>query len=150
MARASKFRTTIQPKVELGQMWKDRNGTVRRVVEPMSPWEVCFARVVDGYRTKVSRVSKDGAPSGGYIFVPKEEPQENPVHVRRAFGGERSDTFCDLLAEGLITTTMNNLSWWKRRVKTSKTLELCTICMKRVTDGIHAAIEMSETAEATT
>lgn len=144
MARASKFRTTIQPTMALGQIWKDKNDTHRRVVS-MDDWEIYFSRIPDGYRTRVQRVSKGGAPSGGYLHVAKSEPQDNPVHVRRALGGgERSDTFCGLSAEGLITTTMNNLPWWKRRAKNSKRLEICAECSKRVTDGIHTMIEMSE------
>lgn len=147
MARASKFRTTIQPTVALGQIWKDKNNTHRRVVS-MDDWEIYFSRIPDGYRTRVQRVSKGGAPSGGYLHVAKAEPQDNPVHIRRAFDGERSDTFCGLLATGLITTTMENLPWWKRRAKNSKKLEICAECLKRHTDGTHAALELAETAEA--
>lgn len=145
---AGRFKKVQSPKVEVGQFWMDKNGTVRRVVAPLDDWEVHFARVADGYRSRVQRVSRGGAPSAGYTFVPKSEPQENPVHIRRALaGGESSETFCGLPAEGLITTTLRNLSWWKRRAKNSKVLEICFVCLKRNEDGTHAALERAETAE---
>lgn len=137
---SGKFRTTPQPRVALGQLWRDKSGTVRRVVEPLDSWEVHFANVVTGKRSRVQRVSKDGAP-GGYEHVPLPESQKDPVHVRRAYGGELSDTFCGLLAAGLITTTLDHVEWWKSQGK-----ELCQICMKRATDGVHAALERSEAA----
>lgn len=144
---SGKFVKQPSPKVELGQLWMDPKGTVRRVVAPLDDFEVHFARVVDGYRTKVARVSKGGAPSGRYTFIPKETPQQDPVHIRRAFGGEHSDTFCGLLAEGLITTTLENLPYWRQRVKNSKRLEFCSVCMKRHTDGTTSALERSQAAE---
>ena len=135
-----KFTTTPQPKVELGQIWQDKNGTHRVVVAPLSEFEVYFSRIPDGYRTKVQRVSKNGAPSGNYKHVAKEEPQDNPVHIRYDFGGERAETLCGLRAEGLITTTVSNLRFWKRKARNSKVLQICRECMKRHEDGVSSKL----------
>lgn len=129
-----KIVSTPTPKVELGQLWKDKQGTLRRVVEPLDQWEVHFARAVDGRRSKVQRVSSWGAPSGGYTHVPKVELEPETVHVRRGF--DFPDTFCGLPVENLVTTTLSNLPWWKKKRRA-----ICTQCTKRATDGVSAALD---------
>lgn len=138
---SGKFMKQPQPRVEIGQFWKDRNGTVRRVVEPLDEWEVHFARVVDGYRSRVQRVSRWGAPSAGYTFVPKEPDQMDPVHIRRSAGRSERRTFCGRIAQGLITTTINNLGYWRKKKR-----EICGVCEKRAGDGVHAELDRTEAA----
>lgn len=133
---AGRFRKTPTPKVELGQFWKDKSGIARRVVEPLDQWEVHFARVTDGRRSRVQRVSSWGAPSGGYTLMPKVEEESDPVHIRLLGGGEQAATYCGRPAAGLITTTLEHLGWWKRRGN-----NICPTCQKRATDGVHAVLD---------
>lgn len=138
MARMSgKFTATPSPKVELGQIWKDKNGTHRKVVAPLDEWEVHFSRIPDGYRTKVARVSKGGVPSAGYQFVPPPSQSPLEVHIRFPVDGR---VFCGLGAVDLITTTLNNYAYWRRRVHNSKALRFCGECMKRKADGVTSRL----------
>lgn len=137
---SGKFTTKPSPKIALNQIWKDKNGTHRKVVAPLDDWEVHFSRIPDGYRTKVARVSKGGVPSGGYQFVPPPSHDPLEVHIRFPVDGQAARTFCQRDAAELITTTLNNYSYWKRRVKNSKRLAFCGECLKRREDGVTARL----------
>jgi hypothetical protein len=125
-----------QPKPEKGQHWRDeRKTTVRRVVDASDPWKVEMEYVITGKRTMVWRVSEWGRPSG-YTHVPKspeiatkEQQAQDEVHIRFSPGDGPRLTYCMKPVDELVTTTLDNLSFWRKR------RPICKGCDARRRDG---------------
>jgi hypothetical protein len=146
-----------QLRPEQGQHWRDANHAgkaVRRIVDASDPWKVEMEHVVTGKRTKVFRVSEWGRPTG-YEFVPKspematkEDAAKDEVHIRFSPGEGPRLTYClkKLDAEPgsaepeLITTTLANLSYWRKR------RAICKECDRRREDGLGVLGEIARTA----
>jgi hypothetical protein len=127
-----------QPRPEQGQHWRDANHAghaVRRVVDASDPWKVEMENVVTGKRTKVFRASEWGRPTG-YVYVPKspeaatkEQTTTDEVHIRFAPGGGERLTYCMKPVDELVTTTLANLGFWRKR------RPICRECDRRRQDG---------------
>jgi hypothetical protein len=126
----------LQPKPEKGQHWRDERKTaVRRVVDASVPWVVVMENIVTGKRTKVFRVSEWGRPSG-YVFVPKspevatkEQQAQDEVHIRFSPRDGPRLTYCMKPVDELVTTTLDNLAFWRKR------RPICQGCDARRRDG---------------
>jgi hypothetical protein len=137
----------LQPKPEKGQHWRDERGTtVRRVVDASDPWAVVMENIVTGKRTKVFRVSEWGRPSG-YVFVPKgpevatkEQQAQDEVHIRFSPGDGPRLTYCMKPVDELVTTTLDNLAFWRKR------RPICRECDRRKGDGKGVLGELARTA----
>jgi hypothetical protein len=125
-----------QPKPERGQHWRDeRRTTVRRVVDASDPWFVMMENIVTGKQTKVFRASEWGRPSG-YVHVPKgpevatkEQQAQDEVHIRFSPGAGPRLTYCMKPVDELMTTTLDNLAFWRKR------RPICKGCDARRRDG---------------
>ncbi len=143
------------PRPEKGQHWRDeRKTTVRRVVDASDPWFLIMENIITGKRTKVFRVSEWGRPSG-YAYLPKspevaakEQVEQEEVHIRFSPGEGHRLTYCmkKLDAEPgqtepqLISTTLENLRWWRKR------RPICKECDRRRKDIVSAVAELVGTA----
>lgn len=124
------------PKPANGQHWRDEHkGTVRRVVDASDPWFVMMENVVTGRQTKVFRVSEWGKPVR-YVHVPKspevatkEQRTLEEVHIRFQPGEGPRLTYCLKPVDNLITTTLENLPFWRKR------RTICAECDRRRKDG---------------
>lgn len=136
-----------QPTPEKGQHWRDtKHGVVRRITDASNPWYVEMVNIVTGRETKVFRVSEWGRPAR-YEHVPKspvmeakEEAAEGDVHIRFSPGEGPRLTYCMKPVEDLITTTLDNLSFWRKR------RPICRECDMRLTDGKAVLGELARTA----
>jgi hypothetical protein len=115
-------------------------------VDASDPWRVELENVVTGKRTKVFRVSEWGRPTD-YVFVPKspematkEEAAQEQVHIRFSPGEGPRLTYCMKPVDELVTTTLDNLAFWRKR------RPICKECDKRRKDGKAALGEISGAA----
>lgn len=135
------------PRPEKGQHWRDEHkGTVRRVIDASDPWFVMMENVVTGRVTKVVRVSEWGRPVR-YIHVPtspemaaKEQETTEDVHIRHSPGEGPRLTYCMKPVDELITTTLANLAFWRKR------RPICKECDRRKQDGNAVLGELSGAA----
>lgn len=126
----------LQPRPERGQHWRDeRKSAVRRVTDASDPWFVTMENIITGKPTRVARISEWGRPSG-YEHVPKspematkEQAAQDEVHIRFSPGEGPRLTYCMRPVDELVTTTLDNLSFWRKR------RPICRECDRRKQDG---------------
>lgn len=144
-----------QPTPEKGQHWRDKkHNVVRRIIDATNPWYVEMVGIVSGRETKVFRVSEWGRPAR-YEFVPKspvmeakEEAAQGDVHIRFSPGEGPRRTYCMKPLDAqpghsepeLITTTLSNLDFWRKR------RTICSECDMRREDGKAVLGELSGAA----
>jgi hypothetical protein len=137
-----------QPRPEKGQHWRNtkHDKTVRRIADASDPWKVEMENLVTGKRTMVFRVSEWGRPNE-YVFVPKspematkEQAAQDEVHIRFSPGEGPRLTYCMKPVDELATTTLDNLSFWKKR------RPICKECDWRKEDGKGVLGEIARTA----
>lgn len=135
-----------QPTPEKGQHWRDtKHGVVRRITSATDPWYVEMVGIVSGRETKVFRVSEWGRPAR-YEFVPKspvieakEEAADGDVHIRFAPGEGPRLTYCMKPVDDLISTTLNNIGFWRKR------RTICSECDARRRDVVTTTLELVAT-----
>lgn len=125
-----------QPKPANGQHWRDtKHNVVRRITDDADPWKVEMENVVTGKRTKVFRVAEWGRPER-YEYVPKspelgarEVATLDEVHIRFQPGEGQRLAYCMKPVDDLVTTTLDNLPFWRKR------RPICKECDRRRQDG---------------
>jgi hypothetical protein len=136
------------PRPEVGQHWQNtkHDKAVRRIADASDPWTVMMENITTGRRTKVIRVSEWGRPNE-YVFVPKspeaatkEEATQDDVHIRFSPGEGPRLTYCMKPVDELMTTTLDNLKFWRKR------RTICRTCDRRRQDGKAALGEISGAA----
>lgn len=130
-----------QPTPAVGQHWYSKRLNVsRRVVSASDPWSVIVESITTGRRTRVLRTVEWG-PLKDYTYVEKsptaaakELAEREDIHIRFSPGEGPRLTYCGKLVQDspepdLLTTTVDNLPWWRaRRV-------ICPQCDFRLKDG---------------
>jgi hypothetical protein len=144
-----KFRSVPNPPVTLNQLWTDeKTGAVRRVIG-FDEWEVKFANVVTGVRTRVQRVTRNGSPNR-YRFIERIPEEIPPVHIRRRTDTQEGpaaglrETLCGQLVDNVVVScSQADVPIWK-----SKRREICKECDAISKDPTNRLMETMAEASA--